>query len=76
VRKSGFTQIIGKGYAPDIHTANGAPREAFVKFTKAEDGGIGGKGRWDPAEKGYRPTYEDEKVRKYLSGDYVEVEGG
>ena len=74
VRKSGFVSVIGKGYAPDIHTANGAPRESFVKFTKAEDGGLNGKGKWPPAEEGLRPTYESDKVKKYLSGDYVEVE--
>ena len=74
VRKSGFVSVIGKGYAPDIHTANGAPRESFVKFTKAEAGGLNGKGKWPPAEEGLRPTYESDKVKKYLSGDYVEVE--
>lgn len=76
VRKSGFTQVIGKGYAPDIHTANGAPRESFVKFTKAEDGGIGGVGLWHPASKGYRPTYEAEAMKRYLEGKYVSIEGG
>lgn len=74
VRKSGFTQVIGKGYAPDIHTANGAPREAFVKFTKAEPGGEDAKGLWSPARKGYRPTYENDSVKKYLNGEYVEIE--
>jgi len=39
VRKNMFGQTIGKGFAPDIHCTNGAPREGFVKITKAEDGG-------------------------------------
>ena len=61
VRKDMFGQTIGKGFAPDIHCTNGAPREGFVRITRAEDGGIGGKGMWKPVTKNIRPTYEDEK---------------
>jgi nitrate reductase alpha subunit len=38
VRKDNFGQTIGKGFAADIHCANGAPREGFVKITRAEVG--------------------------------------
>jgi nitrate reductase alpha subunit len=71
VRKETFGQLMGKGFAPDIHCPVGAPREAYVKVTKAEPGGIGGKGLWRPAALGYRPTYENEIMKKYLNGGYI-----
>ncbi len=71
IRKETFGQLMGKGFAPDIHCPVGAPREAFVKVTKAEPGGIGGKGLWRPASLGYRPTYENEAMKKYLLGGYI-----
>ncbi|NJL24856.1 MAG: hypothetical protein HC902_06590 [Calothrix sp. SM1_5_4] len=40
VHKTMFGQGIGKGFEPDVHCVIGAPREAFVKITKAESGGI------------------------------------
>ncbi|MDP7266349.1 MAG: molybdopterin-dependent oxidoreductase [Candidatus Thermoplasmatota archaeon] len=70
VRKNGMGQTIGKGYHVEIHCATGAPKESFVKITHAEDGGIGGIGRWEPAAEGYRPTYENSKMSKYLAGKY------
>jgi len=73
VRKNMFGQTIGKGFAPDIHCTNGAPREGFVKITRAEDGGIGGEGPWMPVKKGIRPTYEDEKMKSFLEGKYIKV---
>lgn len=73
VRKDMFGQTIGKGFAPDIHCANGAPREGFVKITKAEHGGIGGKGVWMPVTKNIRPTYEDEKMKAYMVGGYIKT---
>ena len=44
VRKGLFGQGIGKGFLPDVHCPTGAPREAIVKITRAEPGGIGGQG--------------------------------
>ncbi len=73
VRKDGFGQKIGKGFAPDIHCANGAPREGFAKITKAENGGIDGKGPWEPTAKHIRPTYEDDKMRAFIDGRYIKV---
>lgn len=73
VRKDMFGQTIGKGFAPDIHCTNGAPREGFVKITRAEAGGIGGKGRWAPVNKNIRPTYEDEKMKTFLEGGYIKI---
>lgn len=71
VRKGVAGQDIGKGFMPDIHCPTGAPREAFVKITKAEPGGIGGKKLWLPAEMGLRPTYEKESLKSYIDGKYI-----
>ncbi|MEW5742620.1 MAG: molybdopterin-dependent oxidoreductase [Myxococcota bacterium] len=71
VHKDMFGQQLMKGFAPDIHCPTGAPREAFVKLTKAEAGGIGGKGRWRPAELGFRPTLESEAMTNYLKGRFI-----
>ncbi len=74
VRKDVFGQTIGQGFAPDIHCPVGAPKESFVKITKAEPGGADLKGLWRPAQLGYRPTYESEEMKKYLAGGFIEVE--
>ena len=71
VRKGYFGQAIGKGFEADVHAAVGAPKESFVTITRAEPGGIGGKGLWEPAAKGLRPTYESAGMKNYLKGAYV-----
>lgn len=73
VRKEYFGQVIGKGFAADIHCPNGAPKESFVKISKAEDGGMGGKGLWRPAALGFRPTYENEAMARFLKGGFITV---
>jgi nitrate reductase alpha subunit len=69
VRKELFGQQVGKGFLPDVHCPTGAPREAIVKITRAEPGGLGGRGLWRPAALGLRPGYESETMRRYLAGD-------
>jgi nitrate reductase alpha subunit len=79
VRKGLIGQEIGRGFLPDVHCPTGAPREAIVKITRAEAGGIGGEGLWRPAALGLRPHYENEAMQRYLKGEYVEgggAEGG
>ena len=71
VRKNTIGPVIGKGFAPDVNCPNGAPRESFVKFTKAEDGGAGSNELWRPAKLGYRPSYESDAMKKFIDGDYV-----
>ncbi|MCQ9208732.1 MAG: molybdopterin oxidoreductase, partial [Omnitrophica bacterium] len=71
VRKDTIGQVIGKGFAPDVHCPNGAPKESFVKFTKAEDAGLHGKGKWRPAKLGFRPTYASVAMKKFLSGGFI-----
>jgi nitrate reductase alpha subunit len=75
VHKALFGQGVEKGFAPDVHCPVGAPRESFVKITKAEAGGMNGKGRWRPAELGYRPTYENQAMKEYLKGRFLKRKG-
>jgi nitrate reductase alpha subunit len=76
VRKDMFGQTIGKGFMPDVHCPTGAPREAVVKITRAEAGGLGGKGLWRPADLGIRPGYESDAMRRYLGGTLGSDEEG
>jgi nitrate reductase alpha subunit len=71
VHKGMFGQGIGKGFEPDIHCPVGAPREAFVKITKADEGGMNGEGLWRPASLGFRPTYENKAMKEYLKGRFI-----
>ena len=71
VRKAIFGQEIGKGFLPDVHCPTGAPREAIVKISKAEPGGLGAKGLWRPAGEGLRPRYERPALAAYLQGTFV-----
>jgi nitrate reductase alpha subunit len=70
VRKGLFGQSIGKGFLPDVHCPTGAPREAFVKISKAEPGGIDQKGVWRPVALGIRPRSESEAMKRYLAGGF------
>ncbi len=70
VRKGLFGQSIGKGFLPDVHCPTGAPREAIVKISKAEPGGLDKKGLWRPAALGIRPRYESEEMEQYLAGKF------
>lgn len=71
VHKGVFGQGIGKGFEADVHCVNGAPREAFVKITKAEAGGVDGKSTFRPAALGYRPTYENKAMSQYIKGGFL-----
>jgi nitrate reductase alpha subunit len=71
VRKGLYGQSIGKGFLPDVHCPTGAPREAIVKITLAEAGGIGKTGLWRPAALGIRPRYESPTMNRYLAGGFI-----
>ncbi len=75
VHKTMFGQGIEKGFAADIHCPTGAPRESFVKITKAENGGLNGQGMWRPAALGFRPTYENQAMKEYLKGHFMKKKG-
>lgn len=73
VRKEPAGQLIGEGFALDVYGATGAPKESFVKITRAEDGGESGTGLWYPAAQGFRPGYENAAMLRYLRGEYGRV---
>ena len=70
-RKAYFGQTIGKGFEADVHSPSGAPKEAFVKVEKAEDGGDEGVGEWRPLTLGLRPDNPSEAMKAYLAGEFV-----
>jgi nitrate reductase alpha subunit len=69
-RKGNFGHAIGKGFEFDVHSATGAPKEAFVRVEKAEDGDPDG-GEWRPVRLGLRPESPSEAMRAYLAGRFV-----
>ncbi len=70
-QKTSMTFIFG-GEA-DNHAVNTVPKECLVRITKAEDGGLGGKGVWKPGATGMSPGAEDEVMKKYLEGGFIET---
>ena len=69
-QKTSMTFIFG-GEA-DNHAINTVPKETLVKITKAEDGGLGAKGIWEPARTGFTPGNENEVMKRYLDGGFIE----
>ena len=69
-----FMSFIFGGEA-DNHAINTVPKETLVRVTKAEDGGMGGKGMWNPATTGFSPDNESELMKRYLAGDLTKVKG-
>jgi nitrate reductase alpha subunit len=60
------------GGEADNHAINTVPKETLVRITKAEDGGLGGKGVWEFAKTGFTPGNESDVMRRYVDGDLVE----
>jgi nitrate reductase alpha subunit len=67
------THELVKGFQADVHCVTGAPRESIAKFTRAEPGGIGGKGLWRPAALGLRPTVENAAFKQFLAAGFVKI---
>jgi nitrate reductase alpha subunit len=63
------------GGEADNHAVNTVPKETLVRITKAEDGGMGGKGVWGPATTGYSPDNESDEMKRYLVGDLTKRKG-
>jgi nitrate reductase alpha subunit len=59
------------GGEADNHGVNTVPKETLVRVSKAEDGGLGGVGRWAVGTLGYSPTNEGESMRRYMAGGFV-----
>jgi nitrate reductase alpha subunit len=70
-QKTSMSYIFG-GEA-DNHAVNTVPKETLVRVTKAEDGGLGGKGEWKPGKTGMSPGAENETMKKYLDGGFIET---
>jgi nitrate reductase alpha subunit len=63
------------GGEADNHAVNTVPKETLVRITKAEDGGLGGRGIWAPATSGYSPDNESDAMKRYLAGTLTIVKG-
>jgi nitrate reductase alpha subunit len=64
-------QTITQGFVPDVHCPTGAPRESMVKISLAEPGGANGERLWPPARMGIRPTYESDRLKRFIAGSYT-----
>jgi nitrate reductase alpha subunit len=53
---------------------NTVPKETLVRITKAEDGGLGAKGVWEPARTGFTPANESKFMKLYLGGGTTTIE--
>jgi nitrate reductase alpha subunit len=69
-KKKAFMSLFFGGEG-DNHAVNTVPKETLVKITKAEDGGLDGKGIWMPATTGFTPSGENTFMKKYLSGELI-----
>jgi nitrate reductase alpha subunit len=65
-----YMSFIHGGEA-DNHAVNTVPKETLVRVTKAEDGGLGGRGVWKPATTGLTPSGENEVMKRYLAGGFI-----
>lgn len=63
------------GFDVDNHAINTVPKETLIKVTKAEDGGIDGKGPWKPGTDGKSPGAEGKGMKSYIAGGYVKLKG-
>ncbi len=61
------------GYQVDHHAINTVPKETLVRITKAEPGGMGGRGVWKPATTGTTPANESDEMNLYLAGGFVQT---
>jgi len=61
------------GFDIDNHGVNTVPKETLVRVVRAEAGGLGGVGVWEPATTGHSPGGESEEMRRYLAGKLTEV---
>jgi nitrate reductase alpha subunit len=63
------------GGEADNHAINTVPKETLVKITKAEDGGLGGKGPWEPSTVIFAPNSAAPLLEQYLTGGFVQIRG-
>ena len=68
--KAKVAQAFIFGGEADNHAVNTVPKETLVRITKAEAGGLNGKGVWTPGVSGMTPGGENEAMRTYLRGGF------
>jgi nitrate reductase alpha subunit len=73
--KSKINMALMFGGEADNHAVNTVPKETLIRITKAEAGGLGGKGKWKPATTGFTPGNESVFMQAYLEGDYANLKG-
>ena len=61
------------GFQIDHHGVNTVPKECLIRITKAEDGGIGARGPWEPVRTGFTPGQENEFMIKWLRGEHIKI---
>jgi nitrate reductase alpha subunit len=61
------------GGEADNHAVNTTPKETLVRITKAEAGGLGGKGVWSVGATGMTPDSESEEMLAYLNGELTSL---
>ncbi|MEE9248163.1 MAG: molybdopterin-dependent oxidoreductase [Dehalococcoidia bacterium] len=61
------------GGETDNHAINTVPKETLVRITRAEAGGIGGKGVWASATTGLTPGNEGSFMERYLAGELTKA---
>lgn len=62
------------GGEADNHAINTVPKETLVRISKAENGGMGGIGKWAPGTTGFTRDNEDDFMQRYLTGDLTRVD--
>ncbi len=62
------------GFEVDNHAINTVPKETLIRITKAEDGGIGGKGLWEPAKSEFSPSRQSKALQAYLQGRLTKID--
>jgi len=73
ITRRSWSNEVTRGFNVDVHCVTSAPRESLAKFTRAEAGGLNGKGLWRPVALGLRPTNESPALKRYLRGGFVTV---
>jgi nitrate reductase alpha subunit len=61
------------GGEADNHAVNTVPKETLVRVVKAEDGGPGGKGPWEPGRATFAPDSTAPLNLRYLAGGFVQI---
>ena len=69
-KSKAFMSFLFGGEA-DNHAVNTVPKECLIRITKAEDGGLGGRGPWKPGLNGMSPDAENDAMKNYLAGKFT-----